>query len=249
MSTRAPIAEEELVVHMPTTATADQLALASEIRAMWQRVLQRQLWSRGAVRELLLGAADAGGKDVDKGRALLERAQEMFDDDVQTKNRMFYVIGVVLGVGVVALVTAGVVLFARAFESLTKYLADPSFVIALFAFAGMGSLTSVLIRLSTIDLKHELRQKFVVLSAAARPIVAMAFASIAYVVLKNGLISVRVGAGGADAQDALIWTAAFLCGFSERFATDLLERVTFFARRSSDAPGADARTRDSVRNG
>jgi len=97
----------------------------------------------------------------------------------------------------------------------------------LSAFAGMGSVASVLTRLSAIDLKGELRRKWVVTSAATRPVLALLFAGVIYVILQNDLITV-LGSTGTD-KGALIWVASFLCGFSERFAVDILERVPFVA--------------------
>src|SRR5262249_27612024 len=152
---------------VPGAASSSLCALIADVRATWQRALQRDLWSKEAVRELLRGAVLAGGVDVKEGRELFDKAVKIFEDDVQTKNRMFYVLGVFLGVVVVAVITTGVVAFARKWPDFAKDLTDPSTLIALFAYAGMGSLTSVLIRLSSIDLRQELRKKFVVLSGAA----------------------------------------------------------------------------------
>ena len=152
------------------------------------------------------------------------KAEVVFQNDVQTKNRMFYLLGIAVGLIAIG-VLAGSVLGVAHWLTLTD-LARPEMVIDLFAFAGLGSLTSVLARLSTIDLKDELRRKWVLISAAVRPIMAVAFAAIAYLVLTYELVKFS-GFDTPDQKKALIWIAAFLCGYSERFAQDLLDRLPF----------------------
>lgn len=228
-------------VDVPRPASSPLEALIAEVRASWQRALQRNLWSKAAVRELLRGAVLAGIGDVKQGRDLFEKATVIFDEDVQTRNRMFYVVGLVLGVLIVALVTAIVIAFAMRWPVFAERLAKPSTVISLFAFAGMGSLTSVLIRLSTIDLRKELRTKFVVMSGAARPLVAICFASVVYVILTYKIVAVQLSTasgGDIDYTFGVVSAAAFLCGFSERFATDLLDQIPF-PRRSPPAGDAN----------
>jgi len=206
--------------------SADQVLILSEIRALEARVVQRQLWSAASVRELLQGAAYAAttAGDPVKARQAFEEAQTTFQSDVQTKNRMFYLLGVLVGLNALALI-AWIVLAAARRLGLVD-LAPAEMVLDLFAFAGLGSIASVLSRLSQIDLKDELRKKWVVISAATRPILAIAFASVVYVVLQYGIIS--FSSFDTDARKkALIWIAAFLCGYSERFAADLLDRLPF----------------------
>src|SRR5262249_45374877 len=136
--------------------SAEQSLLISEILALEQRVIQRRLWSAPSVRELLQGAAETTihADALDKARNALEKAQTIFQDDVQTKNRMFYLLGALCGTAAVGVLTWAVLAFAR-WRGLAN-LASADNVITLFTFAGMGSAASVLTRLSTIDLKEEL---------------------------------------------------------------------------------------------
>jgi hypothetical protein len=224
-------------IEVPASPSSALAALVAEARAMWERVLQRELRSKAVVRELLRGAVGAGIGDPKQGRELLDRAQRVFDEDVQTKNRMFYVLGVVLGVLLVAMITAAVVWFAHRLGRLTPNLAEPGAVISLFAFAGMGSLTSVLIRLSTIDLRQELRQNFVLISGAARPLVAMCFTSVVYVIMKHQIVPVQF-VGDPNYATGAFSLAVFLCGFSERFATDLLDQVEVPRRSPAGGTGS-----------
>jgi hypothetical protein len=219
---------EYVPIKIPPVAhpTAAQLLILGDIRALEARVVQRRLWSSASVRELLQAAADAAttGNDPVKARQAFAEAETSFQNDVQTKNRMFYLLGVLLGLFALALIAAIVLWIARRI-GLTD-LASPEMVVDLFAFAGLGSVASVLARLSAIDLKDELRKKWVVISAATRPILAIAFASVVYVVLNYGVVSFS-SFDTVERKKALIWIAAFLCGYSERFAVDLLDRLPF----------------------
>jgi hypothetical protein len=225
-------------VRLPETRfSAEQMVLISYIRALEQRVQQRRLWSADTVKALLQGAADATvhADKLDKAREALQRAQKVFEDDIQTKNRMFYLLGALVGTLGVGFLTWGVLEY---YEQVSQTgLPTKSTVILLVVFAGMGSAASVLTRLSTIDLKDELRKKMVFFSAMTRPLLAIAFASVVYEILSNNIISIKgfevhpnVDPGGSG----LIWVAAFLCGFSERFAIDILDRVPL---SKPDAPG------------
>jgi hypothetical protein len=213
-------------------ATADQLLLLGDVRALEERVIQRRVWSAPSVRELLQAAASAGlgVGDVDKGREAFTKAEALFQADVGSKNRMFYLLGALIGIVVVAALVFGVLAVAAVMDIAT--IATRDTVIAVATFAGMGSAASVLTRLSTIDLSNELRRKWVVTSAATRPLLAVIFASVIYVVLQNGIVSFE-GLRDEPAKSALIWIASFLCGFSERFAIDILERVPFLGSKSS----------------
>jgi hypothetical protein len=206
--------------------TADQLLILGDIRSLEARVVQRELWSAASVRELLQAAANAAtiGGDPAKAREAFAKAEIVFQNDVQTKNRMFYLVGIAFGLIAIG-VLAGSVLGVAHWLKLIA-LARPEMVIDLFAFAGLGSLTSVLARLSTIDLKDELRRKWVVISAGVRPIMAVSFAAITYLLLNFDLVTFS-GFDTPGKKKALIWIAAFLCGYSERFAQDLLDRLPF----------------------
>jgi hypothetical protein len=209
-----------------TGFSAEQTLLIADIRALEQKVIQRRLWSAPSVRELLQGAADATvhADALDKAREAFDKAEKVFQDDVQTKNRMFYLIGALFGTVTAGVMTWAVLRLAKWWGVTT--LAATDTVITLFVFAGMGSAASVLTRLSTIDLKDELRKKWVVISAGTRPLLAIAFASVIYVILKGKIVAFQ----GFDDDEhllPLIWVAAFLCGFSERFAVDILDRVPF----------------------
>jgi hypothetical protein len=225
--TRSLVDYERIQMPGTTGLSADQILLLGDIRAMEEKVIRRRLWSARSIRELLQGAVDAtvSGGDPGKGRQAFDKAEKAFQDDVQTKNRMLYLLGTLVGsIGIAAIAW----LVLEAAQRLgVQNLAAPDRLIPLFTFAGMGSAASVLARLSTIDLKDELRKVWVLVSAGTRPLLSIALASVVYVILENNLVTITGFQEPGNQKNALIWTAAFLCGFSERFAMDILDRLPF----------------------
>jgi formate-dependent nitrite reductase membrane component NrfD len=78
-------------------------------------------------------------------------------------NRVHYLVGSLIGVVAVGVVATGLRL---ASGSLEPYV-DPHLLPLIFIFAGTGSVTSVLTRLSSIDLRQE-PSRFLVCSRTAR---------------------------------------------------------------------------------
>lgn len=214
--------DARLAIDLPPQPSADQIVLVTQIRALDERLQKRRLWAHREIRVLLAGAADTAirGADVARAREMFAEAQAFFGQALQATNRNYYLGWMIMGVLIVA--TIGGVLFWAADRRFGN-LAAPETIVSLFAFAGMGSVTSVLTRLTSLDLKSELSKKFVIYLAVAKPLVAISFASVVYVILKNDIVT--IGQWQGHAREALYWVAAFLCGFSERFASDLLGRV------------------------
>jgi hypothetical protein len=221
---RPPFQYSPVEVRLPEKPSADQSLLMADIRFMERRIVQRELWSAASVRELLQGAAEAGvsGSDVVSARKAFEKAEKIFQDDVLTKNRLFYLLGplCIAAAVAVAWIVGGVLARAGVWDLSS---ARSEFLLAL-TFAVVGSCASILMRLSTIDLKDELRKKWVTVSAIMPPLLAVAFASVIYLIIKGGLVKFQ-GFEVGDPKKAMIWVASFLCGFSERFAVDILDRL------------------------
>jgi hypothetical protein len=214
--------------------TADQLLLLADIRSLEERIIRRRLWSAPSVRPLLQGAVQVAAAGApDRARDAFNAALALFQKDVQTKNRLAYLTGALLGAGLLAVATASV-LAAASLAGVTT-LAKPSTVISLFVFAGLGSLASVFSRLQTIELQEETRRQWILVSAGTRPLLAVAFASVTYVILSRGLVTFNMGDPDGG-KEAVIWVAAFLCGFSERFGTDLLGSLPFTKTATEPEP-------------
>jgi hypothetical protein len=238
-------------MHPVWTESPELAAFLAEAEALGKRLDARNPWTRAEITVLLQGAVNAarstyradGVDNLAIARATLQRAEAVYYRDVQTKNRITYVAGLGLGVGAVVLTPLlllwsvewlGAGLAARTdtlgtpvrgtFQWLVKT-APLAITAPLFFFAGLGASASVLSRLTTIDLKEETSKTMVLIAAAARPALAVIFASVIFVILNNNIISI----GTDTTKLAMIWIAAFLCGYSERFASDILDRVPFAA--------------------
>jgi hypothetical protein len=197
--------------------------VVTRILALQERTILRPSWNNREIRVLLQGAGDCVAKanDVENAQKLLERAEGLFLQSMRTVNRNWYVAAMLAGIALVA--ALGWVVWTLAGHKDATPLAEQRTIVALFTFAAMGSMTSVLMRLTDLDLRFEVSRKFIIYLAIAKPFVAISFASVVYVILANGLVS--FGKWDPGQQEAVRWVAAFLCGFSERFASDVLERV------------------------
>jgi hypothetical protein len=163
--------------------------------------------------------------DLDKGEAIFKEAGAVYERALIAKNRLNYVLGMVLGIAALTVVVLGTLGLAQYGLSIVI---PGHTIVTLFAFAGLGSVTSVLMRLSSLDLREETSRALLMMSGASKPVVAIALASIVYIVLKYKLIAVTIGAPeglSADADEAAYWIAAFLCGFGERFGSDVVSRL------------------------
>ena len=214
--------------------TAQQLDLVTRVLALQERLVLRPSWNGTEIRVLLKGAGDCAliHNDVVTGQKLLERAEGLFLQSLRTVNRNWYFAAMVVGIALVGMV--GWFIWKLAADGATPF-APPQTILAIFTFASMGSLTSVLIRLTSLDLKQELSRKFIIYLAIAKPFVAISFASVVYVILANDLVS--FGHWSPDQQEAVRSVAAFLCGFSERFASDILDRVGIASTTSRSTAG------------
>ena len=66
----------------------------------------------------------------------------------------------------------------------------------------------------------------IILSGATKPIVAAIFAIVVYLVLDLNVLDIQFG-GVKSNGNGIYLVSSFLCGFSERFATDIISRVPF----------------------
>jgi hypothetical protein len=223
----------------PAHPTAAQRRLVADIVALDHRSLQT-LGPRNRQREevlrLLYNAVISGVVDGDagQGKLLFDRAESSYAYHLQTRNRLRYLLGMVVGIVGAALI-GWVLLQMLPLRGLLR----PELLILILAFAGMGSLTSVLTRLSSIDLHQESDQTIVVMSGAARPIVAIVFSVVVALLLASKILNISFGSATGDEADAVYVIAAFLSGFSERFAEDIIARAG--VTLSSDASGPAAK--------
>ncbi len=220
--------DQYLEFGLPVNATEEQKALAADIVALDHRA-HEQLgpdtpeWKE--VMGVLRNAANVGlvYNEVPQARLDYKLAELAFLRYFEARNRIRYLLGLGVGVGVCTLLSG--LLYVTA-KSLSEPFIKPGLLPLLCLFAGLGSLTSVLTRLDEIDLKFATSTKLVVISGAARPVVAICFALAIYLVLDLKLLDIKFGSPTEQNANSIFLISSFLCGFSERFAQDILSKVT-----------------------
>ncbi len=211
----------------PPNSSPEQKALIADLVGLDHRA-HEQLgpgtpeWKE--VMGVLVNAANVGvlSNEVPAGRLLFQQAQQTFLRYFEAKNRIRYLVGVALGAGICTLFSGLLYLVAR---SLAQPFIKPGLLPLLCLFAGLGSLTSVLTRLDQIDLKFATSSELVIISGAARPLVAIFFALVVYLILDLKMIDIKFGSPTEQNQNSVFLVSSFLCGFSERFAQDILSKV------------------------
>jgi hypothetical protein len=177
-----------------------------------------------------------GERDIVGARVLFRRAETAYLLYNQVRNRMVYLSGSIVGIGA-ALLLGLLILFTSISTGVpSDLLIAPKLLIIIVLFSGIGSTTSVLTRLSSIDLREEISKFLVFVSGFSKPFVATAFAVVVYLILKNKIVGITVGGTSGGDNDGVYAVTSFMCGFSERFANDIISRVTV---TPSQTPGHD----------
>jgi hypothetical protein len=176
---------------------------------------------RAEVRDLIINAVTLyHHRAPQAARSLLDRAESIFLQHMQAKNRLRYLVGVLLGCAI--MVPFGYLL--AYVPGFTQSLIPATELPLVLLFAFMGTLTSVMLRLSSIDLRDQTNTVLILLSGATKPITAVIFALVLYVLVAANFIEIHFGAQNDVSRQYLIMIVSFLCGFSERFASDILSR-------------------------
>jgi hypothetical protein len=237
---------------------AARLALGTRIQALEACLECRQPKLKREVHALLKGAKDLLEMKDARGSShdLLEQleaaatqyrtAQKVYHGYVHKANRPLYISGVVASA--FALAVLPFLLYATS-QLLTGFVHEPAkavfaasdlpSLLILFGFAALGSVASVLTRLDKIEIPDTFTWHLVVAAGAGRPLVAATFASVAYALFKGRIIGLGAVGDPVLAGADLHWwcfVVAFLCGYSERFAKDLLGRSPFGGDGAAAAP-------------
>jgi hypothetical protein len=131
--------------------------------------------------------------------------------------RIVYLEGLLTGM---ILATVVGVLIGLVFELVPLERIDPAEFLAALAMGAAGAVVSVITRMHSehFQLNHEVGREYVKLLGRYRPLIGAIFGVVVYFGLASGVIPVEE----TDNQLALVATFAFLAGFSERFARDVL---------------------------
>jgi hypothetical protein len=185
--------------------------------------------------------ADPAQSSAERRAAVLAAARkvQLTTERVQTllqrHARFSYFVGVLCGSALALLACAGFGLLASAYWS--NVLNTPS-VVAATSFGALGAMTSVFQRISSgqLVLDYTAPRGQRLLLGGLRPFIGAMFGAVVHFGFVAGFVSGQVDQGTAAAI-GLSAVAGFGAGFSERFATDMIERAGQVITGSTAASG------------
>jgi hypothetical protein len=219
-----------ITFYPPKDPTAEERKLVADF-VILDHLKQNQLKKGGRewdqVHKLLLNViVTLHDRDADGARTILEDARQVYFQHNQSQNRIRYLIGAVAGIVVAAVLGAALVLLSTRFGPTEPPFIQPQLLVLILVFAGIGSTTSILTRLASIDLRAETSTFSVYVSGLARPFVAVSFAVVVYFILDTKMIDITIGSTAGGRSPGVYVVTSFLCGFSERFANDIISRIS-----------------------
>lgn len=243
--------------------TPERRRLMARIQALECCVSKREPYARKEIVALLQGAvdvltADAGRTTSDtrlaEAEPLFEQARRLYYANVNRENRRLYVRAALRNAALLNLAPPLVWALARGAAASIGAPANQLYnsvdlpaLQVLVAFASLGSVVSVLSRMDKLTWPPVFDASLIRFAGGARPFVASAFALVAYALMRGGIVTVLTNAHepilkGASGLSWSCFVIAFLCGYSERFASDLLGQVP-------PTPGLPEPTSTLVRSG
>jgi hypothetical protein len=164
---------------------------------------------------------------------VLEQARGYYERSAQRQAQIEYFIGMAAGLALLFGGLLAVVLLSGAGVG-----SDPLIYTPLAA--GLGAFVSVLSRMTRgqLQLSYESGRTIMHLLGLIRPLLGGLFGPAVYVLLAGGLLSIQPPSGG----DELLYYLgiAFVAGFSERFAQDMVARAPGATAAPAAAPAAGA---------
>jgi len=174
--------------------------------------------------------AGSGAAEADVSEAVVAAQNEVaviksrIDVLLQRQARVDYFRGVLLGVIPTFVL---VILFGLAASAWWQDALVPSALVAAIAMSALGATISVIQRMSSgaLVIDHTTSKLQRILLGAFRPAIGAIFGALAYFTLLAGILAGGSTAGETPASVAVFAVAGFAAGFSERFATDMLEKA------------------------
>jgi hypothetical protein len=179
------------------------------------------------------GPAGLDRHEVDAYEHVLEQARSCYDRSAQRQAQIEYFIGMAVGL---ALLVAG--LFALGLLTHAHFSTEPLLYTPLAA--GLGAFVSVLARMTRgqLRLSYESGRTIMRLLGLIRPLLGALFGAAIYVMLAGGLLT--IDPPKPDRQLFFYLGIAFVAGFSERFAQDMVARAPGATAAPAAAPAAGA---------
>jgi hypothetical protein len=171
---------------------------------------------------------------IAQAKALLKEAESTCRLHRQSRIRELYLIGFIIGI--IVTITIGYIIV------ILLNLLEPSFhinfLVIIFIFSGIGSIVSALTRLKSLDVREGSSDFDIMLSGSVRPIVAMFFSLIAYLMLS--IKAFKVSIGDSDANPYFVFYLAAFRGYAEAGPSDRLRRARDrHAKAQTSATGAE----------
>lgn len=211
---------DELEAKARDGSTADLEILLGEVRALHCRVMRRSPRRRPELVAMLQSTVNAASFDVVKARSLYSNALMRFEQVTQAANQIAFMLGAVAGAALGMWGAYGLIGLSTLNIPWVSGLTDASTIAALCFFGLLGSLTSIFLRLWKLDLRHDDSFVLIALSGIVQPFIALGFVAVVFVVIHGRMLGVQITSSDPS---AVLWVAAFLCGFSERFAPAILD--------------------------
>jgi hypothetical protein len=209
------------------TAFCGRPALLRQLRTSTDMVFSVMTRVLRAANELAATPPPERSRRVELLRIAMDdyaHAHKQINAGVQREARFIYFQGALLG-AVLTVIACGV-LGAASLRWWSDAVSTPAFV-ASIVFGALGAMTSVFQRMSTgrLVLDFTTSRWQMVTLGGLRPFVGAVFGAIVHFGLVGGVL----GAGAADAGTAAVVgfssITGFAAGFSERLATDMIERA------------------------
>jgi hypothetical protein len=218
---------------LPDTADEKDKGVCASIRNVHRQAyidlafLGRYRWNgyKSVESKLRIAATALQGGAKAQAQELVDEARATYKEQLAAQRKVSYLIGVALGIGLLAVLQLAL---HAAIGSLNGVITE-QFALQMVLFAGMGTLASVLTRIGQFKVETYATRSLVVISGASRPLVAAFVAFAAYAFLRSDLATVTVnGTNVSDVQNAtfIYLSAAFLCGFSERFGRHVIDQAS-----------------------
>ena len=222
-----------LEFQLPDTAGEREQSVRASIQNVHRQaytdlaLLGRFRWAGYAsVQGKLLIAAEALQNGARRrAEDLVKEARATYREQLAAQRKVSYLAGVVLGIGLLALLQLALNHSIGSFSGVIT----EQFALQMVLFAGMGTLASVLTRIGQFKMDTYATRSLVVISGASRPLVAAFVAFATYAFLRSDLATLTVnGNNVSDVGNAtfIYLSAAFLCGFSERFGKHVIDQAS-----------------------
>ena len=207
------------------------LKVGEVLRETNQRVAMQWVY---ALMTHVLGVVDSARGTLDEEAA--SRLRGEFEEELARLNAYYEAVGVRAGqivyfwgmtAGLGVLAVAGLVLLPM-LDGLGVAAVDLQNFYGCYAAGALGAFVSVIERVTEDNFRvdYEAGRQAIARVGSFRPVIGAIFGVVLYFALESGLLHIQVPGNDESQRFAFLVVAAFLAGFSERLAKDVLENVS-----------------------